>query len=703
MMLSAFGLLHLHHRLDLRSSLPFVALALVIALLCCQTRLAIAQADPWRLGGSGQQWSLNDTTHIFIDFGTHPRSIQPLYIEPDQNVFALLDNWSPLKWPRDLGFVEGERPRAWKEFRGGEASDLNGTYLVDGDSTTYIPPSTLSTFYSAAGSDWYTFDLAVPVPIDRFGFFTPSQGFRADGRPLREDAVPAYEVSIAPESSPETQNDDYALLQRVIADVDENFQPDVLLRFPLQYVRYVRFRQKPSLLDETIRNNNTARSGGLARDGTIGDFELFGRGIPRQAIYKTKVTDLGPEGIFGRLFWSATPMRRQDGQEIEAPDADVSIQVEVRIGRDNDPDVYHEFTDKGLEVVVSRQRYEFDLKPPPSNGGLIQDVLKRPGVRASIQYDTKNWSFWSPPFTRSGQPLRLRNGSHVQLKITLGSERFDEYLRLDSLWIERAAPLARQVVGEVARLDDPDPSRGRAEVPLGQLTDFSYDIAASFEDGIGTGFDAVRMRTGGPAQFGHLELGDPPVITPAQSVVPEEDGLTVFLPQRITPSQNSPIRIVLGTRVFTLARTFEGEVFDSDAAGLPQPIDAGDVRQDIGTNSLRVLGASDDRAVKPLREVRFSTAVLTPNGDGVNDHLELGYTLFRLPIPVPVRLEVYALNGRRLASLDGGLQSSGQQRLRWDGRGADGRILAPGLYILELSLHGEVETFRHMQSVGIAY
>lgn len=146
-----------------------------------------ADISTWKLGGEGLAWSGNDSTSILVDFESAPGAIRPVYIAPDRTVFSYLSNWSPLKFPRDLGFVEGERPRAWKGDRGSEATVSNGTYLVDGDSTTYNPPST-----AGIGGDWYTIDLAVPVPAERFGFYTPSQGFRGDGRLLREDVVPAF-------------------------------------------------------------------------------------------------------------------------------------------------------------------------------------------------------------------------------------------------------------------------------------------------------------------------------------------------------------------------------------------------------------------------------------------------------------------------------------------------------------------------------
>ncbi|MDE2812959.1 MAG: hypothetical protein OXM01_08050, partial [Gemmatimonadota bacterium] len=78
-----------------------------------------AQISTWQLGGSGGlAWSASDSVHIFIDFDSVPGSIQPIYLTSAQTVFSHLDNWSPWKFPREMGYVDGQRPRAWKHGLG---------------------------------------------------------------------------------------------------------------------------------------------------------------------------------------------------------------------------------------------------------------------------------------------------------------------------------------------------------------------------------------------------------------------------------------------------------------------------------------------------------------------------------------------------------------------------------------------------------
>ena len=162
------------------------------------------------------------------------------------------------------------------------------------------------------------------------------------------------------------------------------------------------------------------------------------------------------------------------------------------------------------------------------------------------------------------------------------------------------------------------------------------------------------------------------------------------------------MRIVFSAPIFLHATTFEGEVFDTRAESLPQPIEAGDAGAELSTNDLRVLGGADD-ARGFVRDLRLSTAVFTPNGDGVHDQLEMVYDLFLLPDPIPLDWVVYDLRGDILARVPIGAQQAGPQVARWDGRDLHGRLVSPGLYLVGIELQSELKTTRHLRPVGVAY
>ena len=674
--------------------------ATIVLFTLILAQSATAQISHWQLGGSGLAWSENDTTRLFVDFATTPGAIQPTYFTLDETVFSHIDNWAFWRDPSDriFDYLDGETPRMWKWNHGVPDPSENGSWLIDGDPITYNPPKA-----DRIEKETFTMDLAVSVPSVAFGFIPPSEGFRSDGTPLETDFVPAFQVtaSVAPE--PPVLEGNVNPLSTVIADVDNNFTPQVRIDFNRQYLRFFRYRRTLSLLDEDAQ----AKSGNVAFAliGSISEFQLFAQGVPRQAIYKTKVTDLGAPVNFGRLFWQATKFRMVDGAPVETPDAAAQVKIEMRTGMDDDPAVYHEYMDTGLERVVSRDHYENGLRTRFVRITAASDLSERqpkPGVRASIGYDSDNWTFWSAPFVESGQPISLRNGTYLQFRVTMESDSFDDFVRLDSLWIETAPLLAANVRGEVAPLDDPQPIGGITQVPLGQAIEFVCDLQADFEAVNAPGFDLLRIRTGHHTQLKSLQLGEGRTETLPDEVIQEPEGLLIRLPERITRANNPPIRIVFGTEIFEFATTFQSEVLDSEREVLPQPVVGADVGEALSTNSLRVLGTTE-QATAFIQNLTFSAAVFTPNGDRINDELHVAYSLFRLPEPVPVVLEVYSLDGRRVALVEAGLQNAGPQSLRWDGRDETGQWLPPGLYLTALNLRSEFAADPQLRPLGIAY
>ena len=674
---------------------PITALSILIFV-----QSTAAQISHWQLGGSGLAWSENDTTRLFIDFATTPGAIQPTYFTLDETVFSHIDNWAFWRDPSDrvFDYLDGETPRMWKWNHGVPDPSENGSWLIDGDPITYNPPKA-----DRIEKETFTMDLAVLVPAVAFGFIPPSEGFRSDGTPLQTDFVPAFQVTAAVAPEPPVLEGNVNPLSTVIADINSNFEPEVRIDFTRQYLRFFRYRRTLSLLDEDAQ----AKSGNvaIALIGSISEFQLFAQGVPQQAIYKTEIIHLGEPVNFGRLFWRATKFRMVNGTAVEAPDAAARVKVEVRTGLDDDPAVYHEYMDTGLERVVARDHYENALRTRFVRITAADDLSERqpkPGVRASIGYDSDHWTFWSAPFVESGQPINLRNGAYLQFRVAMESDSFDDFARLDSLWIETAPLLATTVRGEVAATDDPQPVSGITQVPLGETVEFVYDLQADFATVDAPGFDLLRLRTGHQTELKSLQLGQGRRETAPAAVTPEPEGLLIHLPERITRANNPPIRIVFATEVFEFATTFQSEVLDSDRDVLPQPVVGADVGEALSTNSLRVFGTTAQKTAF-IQNLTFSPPVFSPNGDGINDELRVAYSLFRLSQAVPVVLAIYSLDGRRVASIEGGLQNAGPQTLRWDGRDETGRLLPPGLYLTTLDLRSEFATEPQLRPLGIAY
>ena len=95
--------------------------------------------------------------------------------------------------------------------------------------------------------------------------------------------------------------------------------------------------------------------------------------------------------------------------------------------------------------------------------------------------------------------------------------------------------------------------------------------------------------------------------------------------------------------------------------------------------------ATDEESDRLLR-VEMSLAVLTPNGDGINDELTIAYDVFEMTSDAAVSVGVYDLSGRLVRRLYEGQDGVGRYRSTWDGTDDDGRALPPGVYLLRLVL-----------------
>ena len=185
-------------------------------------------------------------------------------------------------------------------------------------------------------------------------------------------------------------------------------------------------------------------------------------------------------------------------------------------------------------------------------------------------------------------------------------------------------------------------------------------------------------------------------------IVEGDEELTVVLPERIGPGHVERARVVFAADVFSLAWTFSGEVYNAGVDALSQPVEPGDASAELGTNSLRVLGTAG-QSDGPVVGLDFSTRVLTPNGDGVHDEVEISYALVGLPEDVPVVFKVYSLDGRQVAKRSLGAQRFGTQRVRWDGRDGEGVLLAPGLYLVEIVPEAERTGSRRLRPLTLIY
>ncbi|HIC69309.1 MAG TPA: hypothetical protein EYO90_07265, partial [Candidatus Latescibacteria bacterium] len=159
--------------------------------------------------------------------------------------------------------------------------------------------------------------------------------------------------------------------------------------------------------------------------------------------------------------------------------------------------------------------------------------------------------------------------------------------------------------------------------------------------------------------------------------------------------------------IFRFGTTFSGRAFNSAAATVPQRLEPGDAADfgpdDFGELSGLFVAIPKAQLGKLVGEIDITTPIFTPNGDGINDHLEIAFNLLQLVEPAPVALDIFDLSGRRVHRVFVEELGIGPTRHVWDGRLQDGSPILPGLYIWVLRVSADAFEERHMGTLGVAY
>ena len=98
-----------------------------------------------------------------------------------------------------------------------------------------------------------------------------------------------------------------------------------------------------------------------------------------------------------------------------------------------------------------------------------------------------------------------------------------------------------------------------------------------------------------------------------------------------------------------------------------------------------------------IRALEVTPAIVTPNGDGINDRLQL--RLLVVKTTAQPKVAIYDLSGALVASTE----QVDQTHYVWDGRGANDLLLPPGIYILDAKVETDTRTERRQRIVHVVY
>ena len=438
---------------------------------------------------------------------------------------------------------------------------------VDGDRTTLNFAIAFGPGGNKVGQEFYTIAPGSLLPLERFVIQEPPEEMvDREGEPFANYVPPGGELTgsqteehmltrdLAEEGRHNPGRDiRYAPLDIELGGVEQNFFAPIVIEFPLQHLRFLRWKTRADNAGEFVGGNADTRDG-LIPKLAYAEFEVYGRGFAAETLYTSRVVDLGQPATFGQVLWGVSYWRRvgagwsestddkgnvqrtwRPGELVETSEADARFSFRVRNGFDDDPRAYHTWNNRGALILVERDTWEALRKKTAFDEGFIN-------YRGPVTEDVENWMSWSGRVTRSGFRLDLPSRRYFQVELELTSARPTDAVRLDSLSIELFPLLAPALVAEVGLADDPL-AVSQTRVTAGEPTEFLYALRAEFDGGDHSGFDALRID--GPAlpEFQQLLMGDPPAAVEPDSVHTDKRGLTVFLPRPVRDDEQLYIDI----------------------------------------------------------------------------------------------------------------------------------------------------------------
>ena len=152
--------------------------------------------------------------------------------------------------------------------------------------------------------------------------------------------------------------------------------------------------------------------------------------------------------------------------------------------------------------------------------------------------------------------------------------------------------------------------------------------------------------------------------------------------------------------LFRYRTTFRARVFDSTTDEVPQWVTPGDASPAIESSTLSVHAGLEDPL---LTSVTVHPNLFSPNGDGSNDEVWIGYDVLRLTRGAPVRVEILDLSGNLIRTVHAEADPSGRYRRRWDGRDGGGTFVPPGVYLVRVSVEADAAMESLVRTLAVVY
>ncbi|NKB69123.1 MAG: hypothetical protein GKR89_18800 [Candidatus Latescibacteria bacterium] len=647
----------------------------------------------FRLGGDGISWQSllteGETNYVIVDgsgnvLSTLPvgistedagidtmidfanNGIGPVWIDPADNLSLSL---AERKGHLNSSVSTGYSREAAKELQ----------VMIDGDSDTAVLKRVeLSPRLQGLNIGYVknlVVNLGAELPINRIRFF-PRPGFE-------ENYLQWYEIGVADDTAPFvsfpgerapgkrwyrdinrslTSNNDpgFDILKRN----EENLDIEVDLNFPTEDLHWI-----------AIRPINAER------DWEIAEFEIYGEGFVGRTSYTSPILDFGRPVAWSKIRWEG---ERPEGTE---------VRLRTRTGNTPQPNHFWRVGSTGDFEPVSREDYQAAY-----NAGLFSQLRQ--------VYDRDNWGTWSPPYDfdaglrDANQPdfdwtdgVVLQSPSptrYLQFQVVFRGNR-EVAPRIDNMTLLFAEePAAQEVFGEIWPL----------ETENFEPQTFNYVVRPLLGTG-DKGFDRLEIFTQTRVQAVHSVLVDGSEMKERFPPEIQDDRIVLSFDPLQAPRDNEKrIEVNFDAKVLRFGTEFTGWVYDSAEPNLKQQIKPGNATFRFGGD---VLAVRTPMGGDLISSVQLSSPVLTPNGDGANDQIELLYDVRNVEDLSQVTVRIFDLSGSMVRQLDQTTTLSGSFALSWQGLDDQGALVRPGIYVYQVELEVDGGSKVSSGAISVAY
>ena len=393
----------------------------------------------------------------------------------------------------------------------------------------------------------------------------------------------------------------------------------------------------------------------------LSEFQVYGEGYVPELTLTSPFIESGWTKMLGHIRW-----------EGETPPG-TSIEIRTRSG--SDVRSVERFFDKGGGEITEQQWHDL---PFLWQGSVI------------TEFQPTRWSAWSKPYKEPGEWVTSPTPSlFFQVQVRLLSDDPYAYPSIRSISMDYFDPLVREIVGEIVPYRVSQAGKRHTYSCLLRCTYHSQNL----------GFDGIVLRSPYPVdmQLVGVRRGTAEQIASGNALalssenftlVPaERDSIWIQFPSALKPVRHNVFGIRFSAEVFLKGTSFEVFLVNSARPGAQQRVRTGDAVEFAESEEMRVMVPVEGGTIG---DVWVQPEVFSPNGDGINDEVEIGFSVFNVDVARRVSVDILDLGGRVVWKLQEVRDNvSGRHTVKWDGNSEDGRRVLPGVYLVRIRVDAD--------------